>query len=67
MICMIKPGIFLASLDIKDVLYSVWIYKEHRKFLQFLVKDKPLQFNAILNGFKDAMLVFNKILKPPFG
>ena len=51
MICMIKPVIFLASLDIKDVFYSVSIYKEHLKFPRFLVKGKPLQFNAILNGY----------------
>ena len=32
-----------------------------------LVKDKPLQFNTVPNGYKDAMQVFNKILKPPIG
>ena len=48
---MIKPGIVFASLDIKKVFYSVSISKEYRNSLRLLVKVKPLQSNAILNGY----------------
>lgn len=31
-----------------------------------MLKEKALQFKAIPNGYKDAMQVFNKVLKAPF-
>ena len=65
-IYMIRPGMFLASLDIKDAFYSIPVQKTHQMFLKFLLKGKALQFNAMPNGYIDAMRVFNKVLKPPF-
>ena len=63
----IKPGMFLASPDIKDAFYSILVHKTHQKFLKFLLKGKALQFNAIPNGYVDANVwVFNKVLQPPF-
>lgn len=46
---MIKLGIFLISLDIKNPSYSVPIHNKYRKLLKLLVKGKELQFNAIVN------------------
>ena len=57
---------FLASLDIKDAFYSIPVHKTHQKFLKLLLKGKAFQFNAMPNGYVDAMRVFNKVLKPPF-
>ena len=57
---------FLASLDIKDAFYSIPAHKTHQKFVRFLFKGKALQFNAMPNGYIDAMWVLNKVLKPPF-
>ena len=48
-IYMKKPGMFLASLDIKDAFYSIPVHKTYHKFLKFLFKGKALQFNAISN------------------
>ena len=56
----IKPGMLLASLDIKDAFYFIPVHRTYQKFLKCLLKGKALQFNAM------PMRVFNKVLKPPF-
>ena len=56
----------LAFLDIKDVFYCTLVHKIHQKILKFLLKVKARQFNAMHNGYVDAMPVFNKVLKPLF-
>ena len=43
-IYMIKPGMFLASLDIKDAFYSIPAHKTHQRFLKFFLRGKTLQF-----------------------
>ena len=58
-IYMIKPGIFLASLDIRDAFYSFPVRRAHQKFLKCLLKGKTLQFNAMPNGYIDTTQVFN--------
>ena len=63
---MLKSGMLLAFLDIKDVFYSISVHKIHQKVLKFLLKVKALHFNAMHNGYIDGMLVFNKVLKPLF-
>ena len=63
---MIKPNMYLASLNIKDAFYTVPIYKPHRKYFRFMWLNKAYQFIAMPNGYVDVMRVFNKILKPPF-
>ena len=63
---MIKPSMYLVSLDIKDAFYTVPIYEPHRKYLEFMWLNNAYQFTVIPNGYVDAMRVFNKILKPPF-
>ena len=50
-IYVINPGMFLASLDIKDAFYSIPVHKTHQKFLKFLLKGKVFQFNAVPNGY----------------
>ena len=65
-IYMIKPNMCLASLGIKDAFYTVHIYEPHRKYLKFMWLNIAYQFIVMLNGYGDAMRVFNKILKPPF-
>ena len=63
---MIKRGVFLASVDIKDAFYSVPIHMEHRKYLKFMWKGQAYRFCAMPNGYLDAMRVFTKLLKPVF-
>ena len=63
---MIRPGCYLASIDIKDAFYSVPIHFQHKKFLKFMWKGKAYQFEVMPNGYIDAMRIFTKILKPAF-
>ena len=52
---MLKPGTFLASIDIKDVFYSALIFPGHRKYLRFIWKEKAYQFSAMPNGYIEAI------------
>ena len=63
---MVKPGAYLASIDIKDAFYSVPIHATHKKYLKFMWSGDILQFRAMPNGYCDAMRVFTKLLKPMF-
>ena len=60
---MIRKGAFLASIDIKDAFYSFPIHPSHKKYLKFVWLSTPYQFEAMPNGYKDAMRVFTKLLK----
>ena len=63
---MVRPNAYLASIDIKDAFYTVPIHPTHRKYLKFMWSAKPHQFNSMPNGYKDAMRVFTKLMKPVF-
>ena len=60
------PNCYLASLDIKDAFYTVPIYEQHKKYLEFLNIGIAYQIEVMPNGYLHAMRVFTKILKPPF-
>ena len=47
---MLKPGMFLVPIYIKDAFYSVLIFSVHRKYLGFICKQKVYQFLAMPNG-----------------
>ena len=49
-----------------EVLFTLSIFPEYRKYLQFIWKGKIYQFLAMSNGYIDAMQIFNKLLKPVF-
>ena len=61
---MVKPGAFLASIDIKDAFYSVRVCDSHKKYLRFMWDGQPYQFRSMPNGYVDAMRMFTKLLKP---
>ena len=63
---MVRPGAYLASIDIKDAFYSVAIHPSHKKYLKFMWTCDSFQFKAMPNGYADAMRVFTKLLKPVF-
>ena len=61
---LIRPGCFMASVDLKDAYYSIPIAEEDRKFLMFEWKGKYHQFTCLPNGLSSAPRIFTKILKP---
>ena len=36
---MVTPGYWMASIDLKDAYYSVWIHPDHQRFLKFYWKE----------------------------
>ena len=65
---LIRPGSFMASVDLKDAYYSIPIAEEDRKLLMFQWKWKYYQFTCLptCNGLSSAPRIFTKILKPVY-
>ena len=62
---MVKPEAWMASVDLKDAYYSVPIPEEYQKYLKFL-REYPLKFAAMPNGYGPAMRALTKLLRPTF-
>ena len=60
----IAPGDFLVSIDLKDDLFSIPIYKPRRKFLRFKWANLTYEFTCLPFGYNLAPRVFTKVLKP---
>ena len=41
---LIRPGIYMASIDLKDAFYSVPIHKNHQAYLAFFVEEYLQKF-----------------------
>ena len=54
---MVKSGVWMASVDLKDAYYSVPIHEEYQKCLKFLW-EYPLKLVAMPNGYTAAMRAF---------
>jgi hypothetical protein len=63
---LIRPGCFMASIDLKDAYYSIPVADVDRKFLMFEWKGTFYQFTCLPNGLSCAPRVFTKILKPVY-
>ena len=62
----IRPNVYMASIDLEDAFFSVPIHSTHQKYLKF-TSDDLFQFTCMPNGYGPAMRVFNKTFKVPFG
>ena len=63
---MMKPGCFLASIDLKDAYYTVPIFRAHQKYLKFIFNGTLYKHACIANGLSCALKVFSKLLKPVY-
>ena len=63
---MMKPGVFMASIDLKDAYYSVPIRIAYQKYLKFAFNIKLYQFTCMRNGLSSATRIFTKLLKPVY-
>ena len=60
---LVKQGDWAISLDLKDAYMHIPIFKNHRKYLRFCVKNNPcLQFTALPFGPTSAPRVFTKVV-----
>ena len=63
---MMKPGCYMASIDIKDAYYSVPIDEYDRRFLKFEWDSNIYQFTCFPNGLALCPRQFTKLLKPVY-
>ena len=62
---LVRPGAYMAKVDIKDAYYSVPIRQSDQKKLKFCFDDKLYQFTVLPNGYSPGPRKFTKMLKPP--
>ena len=63
---LMRPGCFMASVDLKDAYYSVPIATEDKKYLKFEWQGSYFQYTCLPNGLACAPRIFAKILKPVY-
>jgi len=63
---MLRPGCWMASIDLKDAYYSVPIHEEYRKYLRFFWEEQLYEFTCLPNGLSEAPRKFTKLLKVVF-
>ena len=63
---MMRPGIWMASVDQRDAYYSIPVHQEDQKFFSFAWEGKYYQFICLPHGYQDGPRVFTKVLKAPF-
>ncbi len=63
---LIRPGCFMASIDLKDAYYSIPVANGDRKYLMFAWQGSYYQFTCLPNGLSCAPRLFTKILKPVY-
>ena len=64
-LCLLRPGLFMAKLDIKDAYYSIPINVHDQKLLKFSFNGCLYMFTALPNGYTEGPRKFTKIMKPP--
>ena len=55
----------MASLDPKDIYYSLPIHPDHTKFLKFIWKNQLYKFLVLPNDLCCGPRKFTKLMKPP--
>ena len=63
---MVKPGCFMASIDLKDACYSVPIAIADQKYLKFQWRGKRYKYVCFPNGLAFCPRKFTKLLKPVY-
>ena len=63
---MMRPGCFMASVDLKDAYYTVPIHPSHQKYLKFCFDGVFYKYTCLPNGLTSASCIFTKLLKPVY-
>ena len=61
-----RPGIWMASVDLRDAYYSISVHEEDQKVFSFAWGENYCRFLCLPNGYKDDPRFFTKVLKAPF-
>ena len=62
---LIRLGVYMASIHLKDVFYSAPVHKNNQGCLSYFVEEY-LKSVCTPNGYGPAMQIFTKISKIPF-
>ena len=63
---MMRPGCFMALVDLKDVYYTVPIHPSHQKYLKFCFDGVFYKYTCLPNGLAGAPRIFTKLLRPVY-
>ena len=63
---LMKPGCFMASIDLKDAYHSGPVAEEDQKYLKFIFNGTLYKYTCLPNGLSSAPRVFTKLLKPVY-
>ena len=51
---LVRPGMFMAKVDIKDAYYSVSVCEDHQILLKFQYQTSLFKFTALSNGYAEG-------------
>ena len=63
---MMRPGCFMASVDLMDTYYTVPIHPSHQKYLKFCFDGVFYKYTCLPNGLANAPRILTKLLKPVY-
>ena len=63
---LLKPNMWMCSIDLKDAYYSVPIHPDHQKYFSFKWESKFYCYTCMPNGWSNAPYIFTKLMKPVF-
>lgn len=61
---LLRPGDWMARLDLKEAYLSISIFPPHRRFLQFHWGNQTYEFTTLPFGLSSALWCFTKVLRP---
>ena len=64
---LLRPNMFMASIDLTNSFYHLLVKPRYRKFLKFVSLGQTFQFTSLPMGFKDSPRYFTKLMKAPLG
>ena len=64
---LIKPGVWMASIDLRDAYYTIPVARDHQQYLTFSWKGVYYCYTCLPNGYSQAPYIFTKLLRVPFG
>lgn len=55
---MMKPGFYMASVNLKDAYYTVAIHPDHQKYLKFVFDGVLYKYTYLPNGLSSAPFIY---------
>ena len=62
----IKKGVWMANVDIKDAFFTIPINEVYQKYFMFEWLGKIYKFIAMPSGYSDVICLFAKVSKPVY-